>query len=494
MNLPVLSYSWLQAHAETHFPGTSPELLHHLPEKVVQFGTGVLLRGLPDYYIDRANKAGVFNGRIVVVKTTSQGSVDDFARQDYLFTHVINGIRNGQLVQEATINTSISRILEAKHQWDDILACAANPGIELIVSNTTERGLVYVEESVSGVPESFPGKLLAFLYHRFQILGGTPESGLVIVPTELIEGNGDLLKEYVLRGAAHNHLSQAFVEWVHTQNHFCNSLVDRIVPGKPSAEKTADFFSRWGYSDDYLLVSEPYDLWAIQAEDRQPAALAFASINPGVVITSDITRYKELKLRLLNATHILSCGKAVLEGISTVREGFAPSDFRTWAEGLMNEISRSIPVEIEEDVRTTYAASVLQRFENPFIDHYWESILLNYASKMKIRALPLLQTYHTRYDSLPTQIVEGFAAYLALSIPDVVENGTYYTQVGGRLVKLQDTISDGLYADAQTMGFAKAAEKHLQDASFWGVPPTELPGFTERVLAKAEALRKIQHS
>lgn len=486
MNLPALSYSWLHEHAENRFAGISPDSLQQLPEKVVQFGTGVLLRGLPDYYIDRANKAGVFNGRIVVIKTTSQGSVDDFANQDFLFTHVINGIRDGQLVQESTINTSISRVLEANSQWADILACAANPDIELVVSNTTERGLVYVEESIAGVPDSFPGKLLAFLLHRFQTLGGGAASGLTIIPTELIEGNGDLLKEYVLRGAAHHQLSPAFVDWVATHHHFCNSLVDRIVPGKPSAEKAADFFSTWGYADEYLLVSEPYDLWAIQSASDPGTALSFAAVNPGVVITPDITRYKELKLRLLNATHILSCGKAVWEGISTVREAFAPSGFRSWAEDLMAEISRSIPVDIEEEVRTEYAANVLQRFENPFIDHYWESILLNYASKMKIRALPLLQTFYARNGSLPGHIVAGFAFYLVLSIPDACEKDIYYKTVHTWRVKLQDTISEGLYTDACALGFAGAAKKHLEDTSFWGAALADIPGFTEQVLALAD--------
>ena len=45
-----------------------------LPEKVLQFGTGVLLRGLPDYFIDKANRQGVFNGRVVVVKSTDSDS------------------------------------------------------------------------------------------------------------------------------------------------------------------------------------------------------------------------------------------------------------------------------------------------------------------------------------------------------------------------------------------------------------------------------------
>ena len=53
-----------------------------LPEKILQFGTGVLLRGLPDYFIDKANRQGLFNGRVVVVKSTESGDAGAFERQD----------------------------------------------------------------------------------------------------------------------------------------------------------------------------------------------------------------------------------------------------------------------------------------------------------------------------------------------------------------------------------------------------------------------------
>jgi tagaturonate reductase len=57
-----------------------------LPEKVLQFGTGVLLRGLPDFIINNANNRGRFNGRVVVVKSTATGDTDAFAEQDGLYT------------------------------------------------------------------------------------------------------------------------------------------------------------------------------------------------------------------------------------------------------------------------------------------------------------------------------------------------------------------------------------------------------------------------
>jgi tagaturonate reductase len=55
------------------------------PERVLQFGTGVLLRGLPDHYIDQANREGRFNGRIVVVKSTSHGETNAFVLIDKFF-------------------------------------------------------------------------------------------------------------------------------------------------------------------------------------------------------------------------------------------------------------------------------------------------------------------------------------------------------------------------------------------------------------------------
>src|SRR5687768_2641606 len=96
------------------------EKLFELPEKVLQFGTGVLLRGLPGYFIDKANRAGIFNGRIVVIKSTTQGDTSAFVKQDCLYTQCVRGIENGAKVEENIINASISRVLSANEEWQQI--------------------------------------------------------------------------------------------------------------------------------------------------------------------------------------------------------------------------------------------------------------------------------------------------------------------------------------------------------------------------------------
>src|SRR5918993_490134 len=148
-----------------------------LPETVLQFGTGVLLRGLPDYFVDKANREGKFNGRIVVVKSMSGGESAAFDKQDCLYTICVRGIDAGAEVKENIISSAISRVLSAQSSWQEVLNCAANPEMKIIISNTTEVGITLLNEPITGnPPTSFPAKLLAFLYERYNKLGGGEES------------------------------------------------------------------------------------------------------------------------------------------------------------------------------------------------------------------------------------------------------------------------------------------------------------------------------
>src|SRR4030095_1653476 len=175
------------------------ERLFSLPERVLQFGTGVLLRGLPDYFIDKANRQGVFNGRIVVVKSTDSGDSSAFDKQDGLYTLCVRGLENGEKIEENIVNSSISRVLSAKDEWSEILQCAHNPNMQIIISNTTEVGIQLVQDDIHRLPPvSFPGKLLAFLLERYKAFDGSRQSGMVIVPTELILDNGKKLESIVL--------------------------------------------------------------------------------------------------------------------------------------------------------------------------------------------------------------------------------------------------------------------------------------------------------
>ncbi len=268
-----------------------------LPVKVLQFGTGVLLRGLCDYQIDKANRAGIFGGRIVVVKSTSSGG-DAFTDQDGLYTVVVRGIQQGKNVDDATVVSAISRVISAQENWDDVLKIARNPHLEVIISNTTEVGIEYVAENLfKDSPVSFPAKLTRFLYERFKMFGGHKNKGLIVVPTELITDNGLKLRECVEKNAKQNQLGVMFGKWLKYHVKFCNSLIERVVLDKPTAEIQAKIATELGYEDQLLVVAEPYHFWAIEGDDRVKQVLSFALANPeSIVIDEDISFYYERKL------------------------------------------------------------------------------------------------------------------------------------------------------------------------------------------------------
>lgn len=458
-----------------------------LPEKVLQFGTGVLLRGLPDYFIDKANKNAVFNGRIVVVKSTGNGGTDGFAEQDGLFTHCINGVADGKLVEQTIINASISRVLAAATSWPDILACASNPEMQVIISNTTEVGIVLVDDDISaGTPKSFPGKLLAFLYERYKKLGGTAGTGMAIVPTELIVDNATKLKAIVLEQASRNNLEPGFITWLNTQNEFCNSLVDRIVPGKMAADKQAEMEAKIGYTDGLMIMSEVYSLWAIETSNPSTIAkLSFAQTDAGVVIAPSIEKFRELKLRLLNGTHTFSCALAFLSGFEIVAQAMENENFGTFVKDLIiNEIVPCIIRDggISKEEAETFAGNVIDRFKNPNIQHKWINISVQYTGKMKMRNVPLLLKHYTSSETVPTHMAIGFAAYLQFLKPVENKDNAYFGFANGNSYKIDDESASWYFANWQGKSTEEAIKTSMSNVDIWGTDLMQLNGFYDAVL------------
>ncbi|MES2891821.1 MAG: tagaturonate reductase [Bacteroidota bacterium] len=468
------------------------DAIFELPEKVLQFGTGVLLRGLPDYFIDKANKKGIFNGRIVVVKSTDGGDAAAFDKQDSLYTLCIRGVEKGHEVKENIICSSISRVLSAKQDWNTILACAHNADLQIVISNTTEVGIELVNDDIRRLPPvSYPGKLLAFLHERYKAFQGSAGSGLVIVPTELISENGKKLEAIVLELAHLNSLDEKFIEWLEQHNQFCNSLVDRIVPGKPDAATRSRLQEELGYQDDLLTMSEAYSLWAIEGNEHTKSILSFAAADDSVVIAPDITLFKELKLRLLNGTHTLSCGVAILAGFTTVKEAMADPQMYNFIKGLMKEeIAVAIPYEIPAEQSLDFADKVLDRFSNPNIEHLWLSITLNYTSKLKMRIVQVLKKYVELYDTVPENMVIGLAAYLLFMKPLRKEGNVYFGELSGQAYPINDDKAGLFFAAWKHDQPNEVVNNILSDASLWETDLSRIPTLVEKITEKMEEIRK----
>ena len=469
------------------------QALFDLPEKVLQFGTGVLLRGLPDYFIDKANKQGIFNGRIVVVKSTDGGDATAFEKQDGLYTICVRGIENGVKQEENIICSAISRVLSAKSEWNKILECAHNPQLKIIISNTTEVGIELVQDDIRRYPPvSFPGKLLSFLYERYKAFAGSKQSGMVIVPTELIIDNGRKLESIVIELAYLNGLEEAFIDWLENSNSFCNSLVDRIVPGKPDKTMKSGIENEVGYTDDLLLMTEVYRLWAIEGNEEIAEILSFAKADKGVVITTDINLFRELKLRLLNGTHTLSCGVAFLSGLTTVKNAMDDLQMNNFINTLMQtEIAAAIPYKTTQVQTEEFSANVLDRFRNPYIDHHWLSITTQYSSKMRSRVIPVLLNYYAAFNTVPENMATGFAAYILFMKVVKEENGKYFGRLNNNYYPIQDDHANYFYKKWQTTKPSLMANTVLRDVTLWGHDLTALPGFANAVQEKLNEIEEL---
>lgn len=478
--LPVLNNAYVDRHPDL---AISKEYFSY-PEKILQFGTGVLLRGLVDYLVDKANKQGIFKGRAVVVKSTD-GPVTEFSTQDNLYTQHIKGVAQGELINQTLVNASISRVLQSNADWDLVLKAVHAPDLQVIVSNTTEVGIQYVAESIStGVPASFPGKLLAVLWERYRHFKGSSHTGFVIVPTELVVDNGRLLKEIVLQLAAYNQLPEAFIEWIKTDNHFCNSLVDRIVPGKPRDLETLQ--QQAGYTDSLWIDVEPFLLWAIEGGEYIQQVLSFHQADARMLIAPSITPYREQKLRILNGSHTISVPLAFLGGLNTVYECMEHDYMRSFFQTVvMEEILPTI-----QDIcpqAGTFAQDVLDRFANPYIAHKLISITFQESSKMNARNVRTLLRYYERRRTLPPAMCLGFAAMLLFLRPVKEEGGKYYGARGTEQYLITDdnaAVFAG-YWKGVAAGDSAAVTKFVQqvcaDSKLWEANLAQLPGFTDAV-------------
>ncbi|MBR5320611.1 MAG: tagaturonate reductase, partial [Clostridia bacterium] len=336
--------------------------------------------------------------KAVVVQPISMGRVAELNEQDCKYNLYLRGIKDGEIVKEHTFVESISRCIDPYKDFEDYMALADNPDFRFIVSNTTEAGIEFVDTcKFDDKPAlSFPAKLTQLLYKRYK----NGLKGFVILACELIDNNGSELKKCVLKYAELWNLEADFVAWLENENHFVNTLVDRIVTGYPNDE-TKDAHP----DDKFLDTAEIFHLWVIEGDFEDEFPLKKAGFN--VVWTDDAKPYKKIKVRILNGAHTSLVAGALLSGIETVGE--AMNDEITYA--FLNKCMKEeiLPTIGENEESIAFANAVFDRFKNPYIQHKWRSIALNSISKFSVRVLPTLLEYKEKNGVAPNGLTLSLA-------------------------------------------------------------------------------------
>lgn len=462
------------------FPGA------HYPERIIQFGEGNFLRAFVDWQVDLLNEHTDLNSGVVIVRPIDSTFPPSLSTQDGLYTTIIRGLNEqGEAVSDARLIRSVNREISVYSDYDAFLKLAHNPEMRFVFSNTTEAGISYhAGDKFEDAPAvSYPAKLTRLLFERYSHFKGAQDKGWIIIPCELIDYNGDALRELVLRYAQEWSLPAAFITWLDQANVFCSTLVDRIVTGYPRDEAT-QLEAELGYHDGFLDTAEHFYLFVIQGPKSLAAEFRLDKYPLNVLIVDDIKPYKERKVAILNGAHTALVPVAFQSGLDTVGEAMNDTEICAFVEKAIYE--EIIPVlDLPRDELESFASAVTGRFRNPYIKHQLLSIALNGMTKFRTRILPQLLAGQKMSGKLPARLTFALAALIAFYRGE--RNGEVYPvqddahwisrfkqlwgQHGDRQISTQQLVSDIL-----------AVEAH------WEQDLTKVAGLVEQVSADLDSI------
>ena len=352
---------------------------------ILQFGTSRFLLAHADLFISEALTRGEALGKVTLVQTT--GSAESARRVVALASGAaypvrVRGLSGGKVVDEELQRQAIGKALFAGSDWPAVRRAAL--AARVIISNTGDKGFALdpldTRDSIADratAPRSFPAKIAVLLLERSE---ADPQQPISLFPCELIEKNGERLRELVIGLARDWGFPERFFAYLDTNCRFANSLVDRIVsePIEPVG-----------------AVAEPYALWAIGEQE----GLVLPCLHPAIVVTSDLQRYETLKLHILNLGHTFLADRWRKEGrpaTETVREILADATVRSDLEKVWRmEVLPVMEARGLGDEAVAYAAEVLDRFLNPFLVHRLSDIANNHLEKINRRIRPMVEAGRT---------------------------------------------------------------------------------------------------
>ncbi|WP_206830504.1 tagaturonate reductase [Alicyclobacillus fructus] len=439
----------------------SYERAQAMPVRVVQIGEGIFLRGFVDWLVHRLNQSGRFQGRIAVVNPRPSGAhhIQQFREQDGLYTVMVRGLRDGRSLEQAEVVTSVARAIDSSHEWDQVLQLARNPQVEIAVSNTTELGVRYepVPRPSRQAPSTFPAKLTQYLYERYRALGWREDGRMIVVPCELIDDNGQQLRAIVERHAEDWQLEGDFHAWLGDRVEFCDTLVDRIVTpyaGHPPLP----------YEDELAVTVEPYYLFAIRGSDRLREVWPFPEAGLHVFYADDIRDFRLQKLRALNGAHTALANLGLMAGLTTVLEVMQHPALSAFVRELIqDEIVPATAWRMNRpEMLREFARNVLERFQNPYLEHKLRSIAANAISKARIRLVPTLLDAAARGGDF--RRLTAALASVCLAYRPGMEHAAEGDPAADRLKALWQ---EDVRASARDI---------LSDGALWSADLTELPG------------------
>jgi len=337
-------------------------------------------------------------------------------------------------------------------------------------------------------PKTFPGKLTKFLYHRFETFKGDMSKGLVMLPVELIDDNGIMLKKCVMQLIELWGLGDEFKKWVDEACVFTSTLVDRIITGYPRATEKEEW-EKLGYEDHIMVTGEPFALWVIESAKDISKEFPLPDAGLPVIFTDNQKPYKQRKVRILNGAHTSFVLASYLCGNDIVRQSMHDDDIRNFM--LKTIYDEVIPtLSLPEEELKQFAGEVVNRFDNPYVDHALLAISLNSVSKWRARCMPSLLGYVEKTGKLPAHLTFSIAALMAFYHGTEIRDKALIGHRDGQEYNIMDD-------KAVLEFFAANCEKDtktfvtsfLGNEDFFGQDLNKVPGLTDAVVAYLDDIK-----
>ncbi len=448
-----------------------------LPIKIVQFGEGNFLRAFTDWMIDIMNTEHGYNHGIAIVQPIENGMVEVLEKQDNLYHHISRGLKNGEIITETRLIKCIQQSINPFKDIGDYKALALIETLEIVISNTTESGIVFSnsEKEIAELPNTFPGKITKLLWDRFRHFDGNNDKGLKFIPVELIEQNGEKLKSAIIKYAELWKLPNEFIYWVNHYNYFANTLVDRIVTGYP-ANEIEEIHKNIDYKDELVVSSELFHLFIIEAHENIIKSFPADKFGFNVKYTNNISPYRTRKVRILNGAHTSMVAIGLYNGLETVGESV--NDVQTGKyikQIIFNEIIPTI--DLPEDELISFANEVIERFKNPFIEHKLSDISLNSISKFRVRILPSIIDYANKFNTLPKGLVLALTHLINLYLSD-----KYIIKDSEEVISFFNTRRNS------KKSIEAIISEIFEETDLWGYDLSKIPGLYDLVVKQYKEL------
>ncbi|MBJ9974872.1 mannitol dehydrogenase family protein [Pseudomonas sp. S75] len=429
-------------------PAYGPSQLRH---GIVHIGVGGFHRAHQAAYTDALMNLGQAHDWAICgagLRSEDRAMRDALAAQDHLYT--LYELGDGADTEVRVIG-AISAMLLAEDQAQTLLDTLADPAIRIVSLTITEGGyciddstgeflahLPAIQQDLA-TPER-PRSVFGFLCQALRRRREAGHRAFTVMSCDNLPHNGRVARQALLAFA--ERLDPELARWIDEHVSFPNAMVDRITPMTSDAHRR-QLAERHGVEDAWPVVCEPFLQWVLEDKfvDGRPA---WEKV--GVQFTDDVTPYEEMKIKLLNGSHLALTYLGFLQGYRFVHETLADERLRRYMRTFMDQDVTPQLAPVPGIDLAHYKQSLLERFSNRAIADQLERVCSDGSSKFPKFIVPTANRLIA--EGRPLDRVALVVAAWALYLGGEDEQGNRYSIPDPRAAQCQARVvqRDGLAA------------------------------------------------